>query len=143
MIHFLAESAKKIGLGAIDRTLGFIFGLLRGILILGLFFMPFYNLAPKETLDTYMEGSQTRLYLEKTAAALTQLIPDSMSENMEKSAEGLEETLGTREKLEEINLLKQSGSSSSDDTNAAPRNEPGYNEDFRQKMDQLFEEKTQ
>ncbi len=38
--HFLAESVKSLGLGAVDRTLGMVFGIARGILFLGLLYLP-------------------------------------------------------------------------------------------------------
>lgn len=137
--HFLAEGARNLGLGAIDRTLGFIFGLARGVLVLGLFYLPvhFYG---QDSLEPWFSGSKTHFYLEKVAVALSGLIPSSAIEGVEKS---IDEASETRRKLEEINLLKKEGE---EEANGKPVGDDtarqGYTEEFRQKMDELFREKT-
>ena len=46
--HFLAEFVSKIGLGALDRTLGVIFGIVRGVLLVGIIYLPVYaNVTPR------------------------------------------------------------------------------------------------
>jgi len=43
----LAEGAKSMGLGAVDRTFGVIFGLVRGVVLLSLLYLPVYLLVEK------------------------------------------------------------------------------------------------
>lgn len=142
--HFAAESVKKIGLGAIDRTFGFIFGLLRGILILGLLYMPAYLFIDGATKDTYIGTSKTRAYLEKTSEALASFIPSETTDNLNKNIGDIGEKIGAREKLEQIDLLKESQQQleqlkqSPDAVNAG-----GYESQARQMMDQLIKEQTQ
>lgn len=141
--HFLAEGARNLGLGAIDRTLGFIFGLARGVLLLGLFYLPVHFFIDQDSKESWFSGSKTHFYLEKVAAALAELVPSSAIEGME---EGIDEASETRKKLEEINLLKKEGTASDKkDTPPAPAPEDaakqGYTEEFRQQMDELFQQK--
>ncbi len=138
--HFLAETAKSIGLGAVDRTLGFIFGLLRGIILLGLLYLPVHLFIDDETKAGVFEGSKTHFYLERTSATLAEFIPSSAVEDMEEGVSTLEEASETRKKLEEINLLRRDGESAPAQ-NTPEQNSEGYSEEFRDKMDQLFEEK--
>lgn len=138
--HFLAESIKKLGLGAVDRTFGFIFGLLRGVLLLGLLYLPAYLFIDTETKDTYMEGSKTRFYLEKTSEAIAGFIPESATEEMGKNAEELSKTLSAGEGFKEIDLLKEHRERMETDESADENG--GYDAEFRDKMDQLFEDKT-
>jgi len=140
--HFLAETAKSIGLGAVDRTFGFIFGLLRGVVLLGLLYLPVHFFIDDDSKEAWFASSKTHFYLEKTSAAFAEFIPSAVVEGSENGLQSLEEISGTRKKLEQIDLLKSKddkGVSSED----SPLNSEGYSEEFRDKMDQLFEEKTE
>lgn len=139
--HFLAEAAKSLGLGALDRTLGFIFGLVRGVLLLGLLFLPVHLFVNQDTKDSWFSGSKTYFYLESVSARIAHYIPSSAIDESKEEIERIEGVSETRKKLEEINLLKRSAP-----TNGAPgidqskvSGQDGYSEEFRDKMDQLFE----
>lgn len=144
--HFLAEGVRNIGLGAVDRTLGFIFGLLRGIIILGLLYLPVHLFIDDETKEGMFEGSTTQFYLERTAEMIAEWLPEDAIEKAEDGIEEIEEISETRKKLEEIELLKS-------DESEPPRSEPagednvekneGYNDEFRDNMDQLFQDETE
>ncbi len=140
--HFLAEGARNLGLGAVDRTLGFVFGLARGVLLLGLFYLPVHFFIDKDTKEAWFSTSRTHFYLEKTAEVLAELVPSSAVEGVEKS---LDEASGTRKKLEDINLLKKEGKDGAAPEGAAPGSgeaeKQGYTPEFRQQMDELFEQK--
>lgn len=135
--HVLAESVKSIGLGAVDRTLGVIFGLLRGIILLGILYLPAYALIDKETRDGWFSGSRTHFYIEKTAGVLSEFLPDDTMAKTEDSAKKQ-----TQETLENMNILpkKDANNSSSEGTDEQNSKPSGYDENFRQKMDELFEQ---
>ncbi len=136
--HFLAESAKSLGLGAIDRTLGVIFGIIRGALLLGLLYLPVYMLVDQETKDQWFSGSKTHFYLEKSAGFLHGFLPDSAVQKIEDAPETLLQGNEAREKLKSIDLLK---GDKIPEEGAGTKSGEGYNEQFRDKMDQLFEGK--
>jgi membrane protein required for colicin V production len=146
--HFLAESAKTIGLGAVDRTLGFIFGILRGVVLLGLLYLPVHLFIDDEATAGWFEGSKTHFYLEKTSAALADFIPSSAVKDMEEGVEDLKEASQTRKKLEEINLLQREESANGQEGEISPdrgggqEGSEGYSDEFRNKMDRLFEDET-
>ena len=140
--HTLAESARAIGLGAVDRTLGFIFGLVRGILLLGLLYLPVHLFVAQETKNDWFEGSRTHLYLEKTAEAMASVLPEETKEDAQKALEDGQEANTMREKLENIDLLRPDQEKLEGQPNAGGENREGYNDDFRSRMDELFEEKS-
>lgn len=144
--HFLAEGVRNLGLGAIDRTLGFIFGLLRGIVILGLLYLPVHLFIDDETKEGLFEGSSTQFYLERTAEVMAEWIPESAKEKAEEGIEELEGINETRQKLEEIDLLKKDGEeplqSEPEDENSPEEIIDGYSDEFRDNMDQLFENES-
>ena len=137
--HFLAEGAKNIGLGAVDRTLGFVFGLLRGIILLGLLYLPVHLFIDEESKAAWFGSSKTHLYLEQTAGAIAEFIPESAVEDAEEDLKIVDEANKTRKQLEEINVLKREGEQSP--VEDVQKNE-GYSEEFREQMDKLFEEET-
>lgn len=143
--HFLAETAKSMGLGAIDRTFGFIFGILRGIILLGLLYLPVHLFIDQDSKDKWFESSKTHFYLEKTSDALSDLIPsetsDALEENLKETGETLKGASETRKKLEEINLLP--GNAPTQDFQNTPSENEGYSDEFRNKMDKLFENETE
>lgn len=131
--HFLAEGVKDLGLGAIDRTLGVIFGLLRGVLVLGILYLPFYMLMDGEAKKAWFGDSRTHFYLEGVSGALAAYVPGGSAEGAEKMAQDIESALSARDKLEQIDLLKKKDGVDGGE---------GYSDDFRDQMNKLFEDKT-
>ncbi|MGB0719600.1 MAG: CvpA family protein [Bdellovibrionales bacterium] len=148
--HFLAESAKAIGLGAVDRSLGFVFGIIRGVLVLGVLYMLPYFISDKDTRDVWFEGSKSQFYLEKTAGLLASYLPDDAQEQAKTAADGTKELMNTREKLEQIDLLQSRDQRPDEGGDQQGLSDPvaiepqsgGYDEEFRDRMDALFEHKT-
>lgn len=137
--HFLASGARAVGLGALDRSLGVIFGLARGVLILTLLYLPVYMLVEKETRQEWqwLEESRTRVYVEATAAWIAGMIPESLLERSEEQVES------AREKLQEMDVLRRDGAPAEE--KAAPARDadgavPGYRDEQRQDMRDLIEE---
>ncbi len=138
--HTLAEAARSIGLGAVDRTLGFIFGLVRGILLLGLLYLPVHLFFDKSTKDSWFKDSKTHFYLEKTSEAMASLLPEDAAEDAEEAMKKAGEANGMREKLQSVDLLN--GGKVEDLKEEEAAKPSGYQEEFREQMDELFEEKS-
>ncbi len=134
--HILAESAKSLGLGAIDRSIGVVFGLLRGILLLGLLNLPIYIFAKDaegrpEFINTAIEKSSTYFYVEQTSKFIEGFLP------------GYKNILTIDEAHEKLNTIKIPGTAKIIEkviTAPSQQTPEGYSEDFRDKMDKLFEE---
>ena len=137
--HFMAETAKAMGLGPVDRTLGVVFGGVRGLLLLGLMYLPVHIMVAPETKESWFEGSKTHFYIEKTAALMMAFLPESMMKDMEQKVE--DQTASTREKLEGLNLLQKEGQKPAAEEQNQNNAAPGYTEEFRDDMDRLFEQK--
>lgn len=135
--HMIAEAVKSVGLGAIDRTLGVVFGLVRGILLLGILYLPVYLTIEEETRDGWFDGSRSHIYIEMTAEVISGFLPEEAKQSIEsQTREGSEAIEGqTRESLERMDLLKRD-----DGSQSAPAQDKGYNERQRQEMDKLFED---
>ena len=139
--HFLAEGLKNIGLGAIDRTFGVIFGLARGILLLGILYMVPYTLADQQTRDDFFGESKSQFYLEHTAKFLQKFIPEGAKAELTEGAETIEDAVTTKDKLQKMNLLKKDGTDEKEEElTPDPKTKEGYGENFRDEMNDLFRE---
>jgi membrane protein required for colicin V production len=130
--HFLAEKAQNVGLGAIDRTFGVIFGLIRAVLLLGILYMPLYALVERDIREDWFKGSHSHTYIQATAHWLSGFIP---AEGLKVKKEELEEQTSEKAKAH-LNTAVQKRLEDGKKKN----NEDGYNETFRQEMDHLFEQ---
>src|SRR5512142_2700961 len=63
-------------IGALDRTLGFLFGLARGLLIVVVAFLFFTWLVPDKQRPDWVSGAKSRVVLESTGNWLMALLPD-------------------------------------------------------------------
>ncbi len=141
--HFLAESIKSLGLGAVDRTLGMVFGVARGVLFLGLLYLPIYYLVDSEQMEEWdwLKTSKSRVYLEATSKWIATFIPENegSGDGNLASGDGIAVMNEARKKLEEMDLLQKNGDDSADNDH---KNKEGYTDDFRSKMDKLIEDTT-
>lgn len=152
--HAVSESAKSLGLGAIDRTLGFIFGIARGVAIVALLYLPIHIFVDQETKTSWFDGSRTFFYVEYTAELFTEFIPEDQLPSQLAEGEGEENPLKEIKILD--SLIDQVGEATGGSENeeskvmaedeqktAAPTNTTqGYDEQFRDTMDRLFEDAT-
>lgn len=135
---FLAGWARTIGLGAIDRTLGVIFGIARGVLVLAVLYLLPYLLFEPEARKEWFKDSRMIVYIEQTSAWLAEFLPDSVkntdSSNVGDKANEL--TKATRDKLKDLDLLKG-------EENEAPKAAPAeeaYDNDQRRDMQELIQD---
>src|SRR3977135_1242223 len=63
-------------IGALDRTLGFLFGLARGLLIVVVAFQFFIWLVPDKQRPDWLTGAKSRMVLQGTGEWLLSLLPD-------------------------------------------------------------------
>ena len=142
--HMLAGWARAIGLGAVDRTFGVIFGILRGIFILALLYLPVSMIVQEETLDRWFEGSKTHVYIEATSKWMKKFIPEDMTDDLENKTEETSESVAkaTREQIEDMDILgdlkekvQQDIENRNNNSETAPT---GYERDQRLDMQQLF-----
>jgi membrane protein required for colicin V production len=136
--HFLSGAARAVGLGPVDRTLGVFFGVARGLILLGLLYLPFHLIMSDERKQEYLGDSHTFYIVEKISAYMEQFLPegDAVKKEIDIKADDL-----IKQKLEEQNLL---GGAKKDEARPAAETPPakgeGYDEQQRENLDKLFSE---
>lgn len=137
--HLLSGWARAAGLGALDRTLGVVFGLARGAVIVALLYLPVNLIAGKEALDGLTQGSKTRVFVAKSADMMMNLVPESFRDGIQEDAEDKAGSVAkaAREKLQEMDVLGTTGDNT-EKTDAPPPAAGGYEKEQRQDLNDLI-----
>jgi len=70
--------------GALDRTLGFLFGLGRGLLVVVVAFVFFAWLVPERSQPSWVKNAKSKVVLESTGQWLESLLPENLDETISK-----------------------------------------------------------
>lgn len=79
--HWIAKSVHAIGLGPVDRSLGVVFGIIRGLVLIGLLYMPFHLLMDAKDKDSWFGTSSTFPYVESTTEIIMVMMPESLQKD--------------------------------------------------------------
>ena len=140
--HTLAEWARSAGLGAVDRSLGFLFGLVRGILLVGFLYLPVHLFIEQDAKDSWFENTRSQFYMEKVAATMAGYLPEGAKEGAEESLAAGEEIMDAREALENSGVLKKEEPDSETAPSQEQPRDSGYSDSFRDGMDNLIDQKA-
>ena len=70
--------------GALDRTLGFLFGLGRGLIIVVVAFLFFAWLVPDRSQPEWVRGAKSKVVLQSTGQWLMSMLPDDIDKTISK-----------------------------------------------------------
>lgn len=134
--HFMSGWARAIGLGAVDRSFGALFGIVRGAVIITLVYLPVFLIFEKPTRASWFEGSKTNQYVESAAGWAAQFVPENATEDLKKKAEEKTEQVAedARERLLNIDGLRQEESAPADGAESGT----GYEQQQRRDMNELM-----
>lgn len=80
--HAVARQVQKSAISSVDRALGFLFGLARGVLLCSLAFMVVKWLVPE---PSWLQDARTRPLLEQGARLIEQVVPEHVA-NLKETA---------------------------------------------------------
>jgi membrane protein required for colicin V production len=73
----LSDRVLDSRVGAVDRTLGFIFGLVRGLILVVIAYELIAAIVPKESLPRWVTEARSLPVIERTGRAIISLLPDN------------------------------------------------------------------
>lgn len=123
--HMVSKGVHAVGLGPVDRSLGVVFGLLRGVVIVGLMSLVLNFVLSDTQRDQFFGEAKTYPYVNYMASLTEALLPGRDILNKE-SIEKAKEKMG--------NAPVEPGQS-----RAAKNGGAGYNKDQRKKLDGMIE----
>ncbi len=161
--HAISKRVKESALGALDRSLGFVFGLLRGAFLICLCWLLLSWVLPGEDRPAWLQDAKSRPVIETGAELLEALVPEDVREESIRGVNDAREATGeaVREKVqEEVDRQMEeiiaprsgesqtngsgqgaSGGTSGDTTEGEAG--AGYSDSERQGLDQLIEGQQQ
>jgi membrane protein required for colicin V production len=151
LTSLLAGRIKHSALSAIDRALGLLFGIFRGIIIACLAFIAFNWAVPERDWPGFVRDARTRPFIAQGAELLKSLVP---SETREKSAAAANQAHQTIDQAREAEALMRAltspnptaaapaggSAAATAGTAAKPSSQAmGYKPQQRREMDQLMD----
>ncbi len=134
--HLISNAVQAVGLGPVDRTLGIFFGLARGLLLLGILYLPFHFILPEDSKKEWFEKSKTMVFVQATTNWLMSFTPQGQDTAQES---GTDET---RSKLNSLDILGDKRLSQTEKEQSEQKQTPeGYSEKARESLDKLIENK--
>lgn len=104
--QIIATRVQGSRLGPLDRTLGFIFGLARGVALICLAYMLFVWAMAEEDRPAWIAKAKTMPYIVKGAEAIRSIVPDEIerkaAETVRKQSQNTSETLKALRRYEEL-----------------------------------------
>jgi membrane protein required for colicin V production len=102
----IASRVQGSRLGALDRSLGFVFGLLRGAALICLAYMLFIWAMAEEDRPTWIAKAKTMPYIVRGAEAIRSVIPDEFEEKaastVREQSESSSDAVGALRRYEEL-----------------------------------------
>lgn len=156
--YLLSKSVEAVGLGAIDRTFGVFFGIIRAVLLISLLYLPVYWTFDKEVRDgwfeekSWLKESRTIVYVEYATSKLALMIPQKPEEPEDGEAEDgtiaedgekkgkAAEALKALEVIGTIQGVKQKIDSKAAEDAANEDGAAGYDKEQIETLDQLIKE---
>jgi membrane protein required for colicin V production len=138
----IAARVKGSALSALDRTLGLVFGLARGVVIACIGWLAAAWALPEKDWPDWARGARTRPFLASGAETLRALVPSSARE---RSSALAAEAEGKLEQAKEAERLMRAFSHPGGNAGGAPpaadvaKGAPAYKPQERKEMDRLFQ----
>ena len=127
----ISDTVLDSRIGALDRTLGFLFGLARGLIIVVVAFLFFAWLVPDRSQPEWIRSAKSRIVLQGTGDWLMSMLPDDPESTILKRLK--------KPKPEEDEATPTPGQRSGLD---APNEAAGYRASDRSGMRELTRDKT-
>ena len=142
--HYLSRHVQESALGPVDRSLGFLFGILRGGVILCAAYLLVAWIIPKTEQPQWLRGARTMPLIEKGAKLLLDVVPEDMIQKGGKTAEEIQKNVDDAVESESQELFKQLTSPKPESTGSPEGDpKPGYGNEDRETLDRLFETNTE
>ena len=126
----LSDRVLDSRIGALDRSLGFVFGLARGLILVVIAYLFFSWLVPEENQPDWVLQARSLPVLKQTGDAIVSLLPE----------DPMEAIPGLKNRLQPSQQPGQSSSRGAGGTNVARgATDSGYQSGERQVLDQLLE----
>jgi membrane protein required for colicin V production len=137
----LSKTVQASALNNLDRSLGFLFGLARAVIILAILLIAADWLMDKSARPQWMQKAKTLPALEVSADALKNLVPESFmaaKDTAKEAADTAKDAMDLKQTLDRLTDPKTSVGTPKPE-GANPQEKPGYDNKERQDMERLLQ----
>ena len=133
--QMISGYVQRSRMGALDRSVGFIFGLLRGAVLVCLAYMLFvWAVKEPEDRPPWVEEAKAMPYIQMGAEMIRQITPEELRSRTERTAKDTKQNI---QKLQDAERSLRALSEPVPDKHGAEQERDGYDEDQRKQMDGL------
>lgn len=137
VIHAVVLQVRKSALGPLDRSLGFVFGLARGVLLLGLVEIGLVLFGVQfSDLPDWVHKARTMIVINKAAALIVDVVPEDV---LPLAADRLEALQNEARSGRQVLELQQLVDPPVEKEAADETGEPGYSETETRGMDRILD----
>ena len=137
--HMVARNVRSSGFGAVDRSLGLLFGVLRGAVLVCLAYLAFVWAEPKpEDQPDVVKNARMLKYVAEGADLLKALLPKDALDRGAAAAADAKAQVEQAVTQQIVPGQTAPGATPDQPKGTAPANDPGYNNGDRKGLDQLF-----
>jgi membrane protein required for colicin V production len=142
--HSLSRNVRDSALGAVDRSLGLLFGLLRGaVLICAAYLAMSWAIPMEEDRPEWILNARSTPLVAQGAEFLASLLPADIVQEGEETADGLvddaERLIEAGEAVDALSGTGSDGAAADPDSDAAETPPSGYKDAERNDLDRLIE----
>jgi len=131
MSHRFSQSVKNSPIGPLDRGLGIAFGVVRGLVVVGICYIAFTKFEPPSEQPRWLTAARTYPIIQTTALTLLAAIPNQSPRDYITAAPSRHDSLGE--------LIRQNDAAAPVSSDSAKKHEKTYGATDRQALDRLFE----
>jgi membrane protein required for colicin V production len=132
--HAISSRVKGSTMGVLDRSLGFVFGLLRGALLISLAYLAFSWVQPVKDQPEWLRAAKTMPLIERGAELIITLIPEKI---LDRKAGDKKALGGEALRLEAERVMRELTTSRPKST--TPEGVSGYKNAERNEMNRLIQ----
>lgn len=131
----ISNVVQQSRLSAIDRSLGFGFGLAKGAILVSVAYLFFSWLVPQAEFPGWLTAAKTEPWLRKGAETIVDAVPDSIRKEAATRSESLRQKAATAEDLSKLSTVVPAAPKSD-----AKETDKGYNKTERGAINQLIQQ---
>jgi membrane protein required for colicin V production len=140
--HVITRSVRESSLGALDRSLGILFGIARGVLIVSVALLIFDNFYAPENRPQWIKDARMLPAVEVGAAFVRQFVPASVAAQAQGTADSAkqqaQQAMEVGQAIQIITDAGRNGATGGSDS-AASTDDSGYNDADRKAMERALQ----
>lgn len=141
--RILANRVRGSGLGPLDRSLGLVFGLFRGALLVSVAWLVLVWVLPREDYPSWLLQARSLPLVERGGALLVGLLPERMRGDLTAPSPAIGGGASTGETQQSLQSLTNPSPKADPPTPDVPEGDAGYSARMRDEMQRAIEAATQ